>query len=472
MVKTIGKTHIALPASAILALLCVAQFLDAMDISSMGVIAPLIQREFAMSPQSLQWLVSGYALGFGGFLLLGGRVADLFGRRRVFLVSMALFALASLAGGLATNETALIAARITKGICAGFSAPAALSLLLAQYAEPSDRNRALGVYSATSAVGFALGMVIGGFVGGISWRLAFFLPVPVALIVIAMGLFGLAPDKPARGSKQFDLLGAIMGTTALLAIVFGATQAATYSWGSRHALIPLLTGAALLGAFVAYQRRASTPLMPLGIFRRPGLSYASIMAFMLQGNYIGFQFVVVLYLQTVLHWTALQSALAFALGGLIVTLTATRFAALALKTGPLPLIVGGFIIETLAFAWFLLFDTIPIVVLVSIMGLLLGSGFAAIFPATNIHGLSAAREEEHGLASGIILSAFSIGGGIVLSVVTSIFAASGPEGTVRFRNAVLLVVALSAVTALAGAITWHRHKRASRVTLEEAVRMD
>lgn len=337
MTRMTTQPRIVLSAGVVLALLCVAQFLDAMDISSMGIIAPLIQREFAVSPQGLQWLVSGYALGFGGFLLLGGRIADLFGRRRVFLVSMTLFALASLAGGLANSETALIAARIAKGVFAGFTAPTALSLLLAQYTEPSARNRALGIYSATSAIGFASGMIIGGFVGDISWRLAFFLPVPIALAVIGVGLLGLAPDKPTHRSRRFDLLGAVMITVALLAIVFGATQAATYNWGSHQALLPLLTGIALLGAFIVYQYRASAPLMPLSIFRRPGLSYASIMAFMLQGNYIGFQFVAVLYLQTVLHWSALQSALAFALGGLIVTCTATRFAALALKIGPSPI---------------------------------------------------------------------------------------------------------------------------------------
>ncbi len=458
MVTEKDKPRIALPATAILVLLCVAQFLDAMDISSMGIIAPIIQREFAMSPQGLQWLVSGYALGFGGFLLLGGRVADLFGRKRVFLLSMALFVLASLVGGLATSDEALIAARIAKGVFAGFTAPAALSLLLSQYTDPAARNRALGVYSATSAVGFALGMIIGGFVGDISWRLAFFLPVPVGLAVIWAGLLGLAPDRPSRDAKRFDVMGAVMATTALLAIVFGATQAATYGWGSDDALVPLIAGGGLLAVFIAYQRRAKVPLIPLGIFRRPGLSYASLMAFMLQGNYIGFQFVVVLYLQTVLHWTALQSALAFALGGLIVMTTATKFAALALRIGPLPLIVGGFVVETLAFAWFLLAGTIPVIVLVVVMGILLGSGFAATFPAINIRGLSDTREEEHGLASGIILSAFSIGGGMVLSVVASVFAASSSEGLVRFHHAVLLVVVLSIITTLMAVFGWHRGK--------------
>ncbi|EDK72274.1 Arabinose efflux permease-like protein [candidate division TM7 genomosp. GTL1] len=167
----------------------------------MGVVLPVIQRELGMGAQSLQWIVSGYVLGYGGFLLLGGRVADLFGRRRVFLISMLVFGLASLAGGLATEGWMLIAARIVKGICAGFTGPAALSLLLGLFQDPAKRNAALGTFSSVGALGFALGQVIGGFLGDISWRFTMLLPVPVAFVVVILGMLTLTRDAKNAGCQ-------------------------------------------------------------------------------------------------------------------------------------------------------------------------------------------------------------------------------------------------------------------------------
>ncbi|EDK72697.1 major facilitator superfamily MFS_1 [candidate division TM7 genomosp. GTL1] len=457
--KKIAGARYVLPASAVVFLLCIAQFLDGMDVSSMGVVLPVIQRELGMGAQSLQWIVSGYVLGYGGFLLLGGRVADLFGRRRVFLISMLVFGLASLAGGLATEGWMLIAARIVKGICAGFTGPAALSLLLGLFQDPAKRNAALGTFSSVGALGFALGQVIGGFLGDISWRFTMLLPVPVAFVVVILGMLTLTRDAKTQGAKQFDLVGAVTGTLALLSIVFGATQAATFGWISAAALIPLGIGLALFIAFLAYEKRAKTPLMPLEIFRRPGLGYASALGLFIVGNYIAFQFIAVLYMQIVLHWSAFQSSLAFVFGGLIVVFAATRFARLALRIGAVPLIVAGFLAELSGFSWFLLLDNIPSVLLVVVMQILIGTGFAMAYPAINIQGLSGAHQDEHGLASGIILSSFQVGGGIILAIVASVFAASSPEGLIRYQNGLIAVVTSALLAISIAAYGWQRIRK-------------
>lgn len=451
----------ALPASALLVLLCIAQFLDAMDISSMGIILPIIQQDLGMSPQYVQWIVSGYVLGYGGFLLLGGRVADLFGRRRVFLISMLLFALASLVGGLAQNGEVVIASRIIKGILAGFTAPAALSLLLGIYRDPAERNRALGIFASTGAVGFVLGVAIGGLLGDINWRLAFFLPVPIALAVVVLGMFSLPADRKNTGSKQFDLVGAIVGTSALLSIVFGATQAATFGWLSFPTFGPLLLGMMLLLAFLAYERRAKAPLMPLAIFRQRGLGFASIMAFFMQGNYVSYQFVVALFFQLKLGWSASQTVLAFVFSGIIVALLAPWFAKLAHRISVEKVLFIGMGMELLGIVWFLLAHAnVNPIILMGVAQILIGGGIAAALPGFNIAGLAHAKEEHHGLASAIVLSALQIGGGIIGAVAASVYAASyATSGDAAYSNPLWVVSVLGIVALLIAAFQVRKTKR-------------
>jgi MFS family permease len=453
----ITRKRFVVPASVLLIVLCIAGFLDGMDVSSMGVILPVIQDDLGMSTQALQWIISGYVLGYGGFMLLGGRVADLFGRRRVFLISMALFAFASLVGGLADTGWLVVATRIFKGICAGFTAPAALALLLGLYTGAKERNRALGIFSSTAAVGFALGVAIGGFLGDISWRLAFFLPIPFALVIIVVGVLALPADKVQGGKKRFDLLGAIFGTLTLLSTVFGATQAVAYGWMSMLSAGPFTLGVLLLLGFLAHEQRAKSPLMPLGIFKRPGLGLASIMAFFMQGNYVAYQFVAALYLQSVVGWSSSQAAFAFVFAGLIVVFAATRFAALTHKIGSLPVMALGMALESIGFAWFLLArDHTPAPLLVAVTQLFIGTGVAAALPSINITGLAKTREAEHGLAAGIVLSAFQIGGGLIVAVVDSIFAASRHTGSGAYTLAMAIVAGLGLAAALYAFMAWQR----------------
>ncbi|HSW65767.1 MAG TPA: MFS transporter [Bacillota bacterium] len=461
-IKHIRPSRSVLPVSVLLILLCVAGFLDGMDVSSMGVVLPIIQHSLHMNAQSLQWIISGYVLGYGGFMLLGGRIADLYGRKRVFIISMVLFALASLVGGFAQDGSVLVASRIIKGVCAGFTAPAALALLLGLYADAKERNRALGIFSSTAAVGFATGVAIGGFLGDISWRLVMFLPVPFVLLVVALGAIGLRPDPEAQTKKRFDLVGAILGTAGLLTLVLGATQAATYGWLAFATWGPLLGSILLLAAFLLYEHRIATPLMPLSIFRRPGLGFAGIMAFFMQGNYVSYQFVAALYFRSVLGWSGSQSALAFVFAGLIVVFMATRFAGLALRIGSTAVVALGMTLEALGFLWFfLMHGHMPALPLVAVTQLLIGSGVAASLPSINITGLVHTKEAEHGLASGIVLSAFQIGGGVLVAVTASVYAASNPAMLTKYTQALLVVVCASAIAATV-AITLWRHERATK----------
>lgn len=453
--------RIAAPAGIILVLLCIAQFLDGMDISSMGVVLPDIQHSLHMSAQSLQWIVSGYVLGYGGFLLLGGRIADLFGRRRTFVWSMSAFAIAGLAGAMADSGAVLIAARIAKGIFAGFTGPAALSLLLGLYSEPAKRNHALGIFSAIGAIGFALGQVLGGVLGDISWRLTLLLPTLVAAMVTVAGILLLQKDSPkVGGNHHFDLPGAFLATLSPLAIVYGATNAVTHGWVSSATYIPIAIGVLLAGLFIRREIRTDVPLMPLEVFKGSGLAYGSIMAFLMQGNYVAFQFIASLFYQQVAGWSATQTGVAFALGGACVVFGAPRAAKLALRLGPVRLIVAGLALQAAGYAfWYLMAGRlIPIYVAVG-QGLLTGAGFALAFPSVNIKSLVKTREADHGIASGIIFSAFQIGSGIILAVVASTFAALRQTGADKYRMAMLLVTAMATVAALGSLAGWSSERK-------------
>src|SRR5439155_1921861 len=235
---------------AMLVVLCGALFLDALDVSMVGVALPSIRNELHMSTSSLQWVVSAYVLGYGGFLLLGGRAADLLGRRRMFLISLGVFAVASMLGGFAHDGSLLIATRFVKGVSAAFTAPAGLSIITTSFEEGPARNKALSVYTATGATGFSLGLVFGGLLTEISWRLAFLIPAPVALTALIAGI-RLVPKgpRPPRFARSFDVAGAVSMTAAMLLLVFTLVEAPDAGWGSARTLGSFVGVAAILAAF-------------------------------------------------------------------------------------------------------------------------------------------------------------------------------------------------------------------------------
>src|SRR5207247_4333122 len=269
-----------------LLVLCGALFLDALDVSMIGVALPSIRTDLHMSTSSLQWVVSAYELGYGGFLLLGGRAADLLGRRKMFLISLAVFIVASGLGGLAQDGTLLIATRFIKGVSAAFTAPAALSIITTTFAEGPARNKAFAVFSGTGATGFSLGLVFGGALTEIGWRWVFFLPVPVALATLLAGSRLVPRDTPvALRSHSFDLAGAVSLTAAMLLLVFTVVEAPDVGWASARTLGSFAGVAALLALFVAIEQRTAVPLVRLGILRSSVLVRANIAAMLLVGSW-------------------------------------------------------------------------------------------------------------------------------------------------------------------------------------------
>jgi EmrB/QacA subfamily drug resistance transporter len=415
-----------------LLVLCGAIFLDAMDVSMIGVALPSIRTDLDMSTSSLQWVVSAYVLGYGGFLLLGGRAADLFGRRRMFLGALGVFVVASALGGLANDGALLIATRFIKGVSAGFTAPAGLSIITTSFAEGPARNKAISIYTATGATGFSLGLVFGGLLTEIGWRWVFFLPVPVALATLLAGVRLVPADAQlARASRSFDLVGALTLTAAMLLLVFTVVEAPDVGWGSARTLVSFAGVAAIFAAFVAIERQTAMPLVRLGILRSAALVQANLGAMMLVGGWFGFQFIATLYMQQLRGWSPLETGLAIFPGGLLVAILAPRIAPLVMRFGIRRLTTAGLASTAVGYALFL-----PIGLDSSYAAAMLptfvfaGLGFALAYGPLNIAGTNGVVTEEQGLASGLVSTSFQFGGALVLAVVTAVMNANtGVDGS-------------------------------------------
>ncbi|SCB27027.1 MFS transporter [Rhizobium multihospitium] len=432
-----------------LLLLCAANFLDAMDVSTIGVALPAIQKELGMQATSLQWAVSAYVLGYGGFLLLGGRVADLFGHRRVFLWSLGVFAAASIAGGFVDSAPTLIAARLIKGIAAAFTAPAALALLLSVFGEGNARAKALGVFSSTGAAGFVLGMVLGGAATLISWRATLVMGAPVAILALIVAPLVLPADHKRSGpSARFDWAGALTITPGLLLFVFGVTNAAADGWQAFATWGSLLAALILILLFLVVESRHQDPMVPLAMFRRTKLSHANAVAALYQGAYVGFQFIATLYYQTVVGWSAFATGFAFAIGGTCVMFLAPRFATIGQNRGTTLLMTFGVGLQAISYLfWVLSAGHIDTMVLVAISQLLLGVGYAMTYPSIQVAALSDVGDDESGLASGMLFASFQIGGGIILAAASAVFSAAPSFGWNPY------IAGIGFVTILAAAIT-------------------
>jgi EmrB/QacA subfamily drug resistance transporter len=445
-----------------LLVLCGALFLDAMDVSMIGVALPSIREDLGLSTSSLQWVVSAYVLGYGGFLLLGGRAADLLGRRNVFLVSLGVFVVASALGGLVDDGSLLIATRFIKGVSAAFTAPAGLSIITTSFAEGSARNKAIAIYTATGATGFSLGLVFGGLLTEIGWRWVFFLPVPVALATLIAGL-RLVPAGPrtTRPARSFDLAGAVTLTAAMLLLVFTVVEAPDAGWGSMRTLASFAATAAILALFVTIERRAAAPLVRLGILRSGPLVQANLGAMMLIGGWFGFQFIATLYMQQLRGWSPLETGLAIFPGGFLVAVLAPRIAPLVMRFGVRRLITAGLASTAIGYLLFL-----PIGLNSSYAAAMLptfifaGFGFALAYGPLNIAATNGVAAEEQGLASGLVSTSFQFGGALVLAVVTAVNSANtGADGSPQalldgFQAAIVVsVIAASlgvALTAVRG----------------------
>ncbi|HYZ29565.1 MAG TPA: MFS transporter, partial [Thermoleophilaceae bacterium] len=424
-----GSGRLSARAWGALLVLCGALFLDALDVSMTGVALPSIRNDLHMSTGSLQWVVSAYVLGYGGFLLLGGRAADLFGRRRIFLIALGVFVMASGLGALANDGAVLVATRFIKGVSAGFTAPAGLSIITTSFEEGPARNRALSIYSATGATGFSLGLVFSGVLTELGWRWVFFFPVPLALLTL-IAATRLVPDdgRPERSGHRFDVGGAFGVTAGMLLLVFTLVETPDAGWLSARTLLSLVAVVAIFAAFVAHELRTPAPLVRLGILRSSHLVRANLGAMALIGGWFGFQFILTLYLQQLRGWSALETGLAIFPAGFLVALLAPRMAPLVERFGATRLIGTGLASTALGYALFLPIGADSGYLTAMLPTFLLGGlGFALAYGPLNIAATNGVAPEEQGLAGGLVNTSFQFGGALVLAVVTAVNdGAAGP----------------------------------------------
>ena len=431
--------------------------LDGLDVSMVGVALPSIRSALGLSTSSLQWIVSGYVLGYGGLLLLGGRAADLLGRRRVFLVALAVFALVSVLGGLVSSPGLLIAARFVKGVAAAFTAPASMSLLTTTFPEGPMRNRAFSVYTVFGASGFSLGLVLSGLLTEISWRWTLLVPAPVAVVVLGAAIW-LIPrgERTVRAGRKFDLPGALTVTAAMLLLVYTVVTAQQAGWGSARTVGSFAGVAVLLVVFAVIEQRSRDLLVPFGIFASRPLRRANIGAVTLFGTYISFQFLVTQYLQTLSGWSALATALGFLPAGVMVVVLSTRMAPLLSRFGPAPLTALAFSCLVIAYLVFLRAGVRPDYPAVMLPAtVLIGLAFGLGFSSLSVAATAGVPDAEQGLAASLFQTSFQVGGAVVLAVVTAVVdassagrVASATATLAAYRPALILITAVAAVGAL------------------------
>ncbi len=397
-----------------LALIVTAQFMVILDVAIVNVALPSIKSDLNFSQTNLQWVVSAYAIMFGGALLLGGRLADLLGRRRLFITGLALFAASSLLCGLAWSEGSLIAFRAVQGLGGALLAPAALSLLMTRFAEGRDRNLALGIYGAASGSGAAVGVLLGGVLTSyLSWSWIFFINVPVGVAAIALAPLLLQESRADVTHRHFDFPGAASITAGLMLLVYAMTRATSDGWGSGSTLALLAGAAALVLAFVAIELRSPSPLLPLRIFRSRTLSAANAAMAIVGAVAFSEFFVLTLYLQDVLHYSAVMSGAAFAGFALSVVVLSNVAQVIVGRFGVRPTLTAGLLLSAISVAWLTqlpvdghyFWNLFPAFVLG-------GAGMGLSFVPVTIASLTGVERSDAGVASGLINTSRQIGGAI------------------------------------------------------------
>ncbi|WP_207842677.1 MFS transporter [Williamsia soli] len=457
----------------LLVVLAGALFLDGLDVSMVGVALPSMGGDLGMDQTQLQWIVSGYVLGYGGLLLLGGRASDLLGRRTVFLSALAVFGIASVVSAATEIDSLIIALRFVKGVAAAFTVPAGLSIITTTFAEGPARNKALSIYTVCGASGFSLGLVFGGLLTELSWRATLIFPGPVAIALLVVGARVIPRSSRTPFSwAHFDAIGAITSTAALLTLVYAVVQAPEVGWAALSTIVLFLVAAALAATFIAVEVRHRHPLLRLGILRSLTLVHANLAAAAMFGGYVAFQFVVTLYLQDSLGWSPIQMALGFLPAGLLVVASAFFMDRILDRVGTRILIAAGFVAFLVGYLWFLRVEPgASYVVFLLPTIVFLGLGFAITFPSVNSQATAGVSDDEQGLASGLVNTSIQIGGALMMAVITAILGSAEPgrpgELIGGMVPAITVIAALTVVALLGTVVVLALERR--RSTSEPAV---
>ncbi|MGW3861233.1 MFS transporter [Streptomyces sp. NPDC005047] len=447
------------PTWLVVALACAGQFLVVLDVSVVNVALPSMRTDLGLSAQGLQWVVNAYAIAFAGFMLLGGRAGDLYGRKRMFLVGLGLFTLASLGGGLAQEGWQLLAARAVQGLGAAVLAPSTLTILTAAVPEGAARARAIATWTAVGAGGGAAGGLVGGaLVDGLSWRWVLLINVPVGAVVLAGAVLWLTESRGAA-RRRLDLPGALLVTVGLATLAYGISQTESEGWTATATLVPLLAGLALLGLFLLVEARTAAPLMPLGLLRLRSVASANVAMLVSGSSMFSMWFFMTLYAQNVLGYTPLEAGLALVPSSLAVILGSKAAPRFMPVLGARNVAVLGTLVAAAGFGWqstmtadggFLTAIMIPGVLM------MLGAGMAAT-PLASL-AISGAAPGDAGLVSGLVNTSRTMGGSLGLAVMSTIAAArSGGEhaGPVALTDGYALVFRTgTAVLTAAALLMW------------------
>jgi EmrB/QacA subfamily drug resistance transporter len=408
----------------ILAVVATAFFMTILDVSIVNVALPSIGKDLDFSQENLQWVITAYAIAFGGFLLLGGRAADLLGRRRVFMVGVVIFTIASLVCGLAQSEGMLIASRAVQGFGGAIISPAALSIVTTSFEEGPDRNKALGVWGALGGSGAAVGVLLGGILTDyLSWRWIFFVNVPVGIVVFLLTPRIVPESRRDAEERHYDALGAVLVSAGLALLVYAISEAPNVGWGTARTILLLIASVALLVGFLVNERRVHDPLMPFHIFRVRTVAGANAVGFLLGAVIFANFFLLTLYVQDVLGFSPIKTGLTFLATAGTAVVSAGVAQALTTRFGVKPIIIIGLALLTAAMVWY---SQIPVhgkYVSDLLPGyLMVGVGIAFAFVPVSIAALAGVAEREAGLASGLINTSQQIGGAIGTALASTVFA--------------------------------------------------
>ncbi|WP_127793414.1 MFS transporter [Agromyces sp. LHK192] len=449
-------------ALGLLVVLCGAAFLEGVDVAMFGIALPVIRADLGLATGELQWVVSAYILTYGGFMLLGGRAADLLGRRRVFLVAMAVFLLFSGLGGVATESWMLLTARAVTGVAAAFMMPAGLSIITTSFAEGAQRTRALLIYAGIGAAGFSVGLVLGGILTMFGWRWVFFAPVVVTSVLIVLAAV-LVPRDTVAGvgpARRVDVAGAIVATGAFLALITAIEQSTHAAPAVSLSLLAL--SAIGFVAFAAIERRASDPLIPRGFLDRAPLLRAYLGAAALAAGFMGFQFIVVLYLQEFRGWSPLLTALALLVLGIDMILAPTLTPRLVARFGLWPTILVGLAAALASFLLFLPVGADWVYAAMFPSFLALGLAFTFAYGPLTVAATEGVDDADQGLSGGLLYTAFQFGAAIGLATTGAVLMAAEPAGPVDATRIALVVpivvAAVGVVIAIAGVAAGRRRR--------------